>query len=155
MAMIWASAWTYFAQGNSFGNNTQEIQIALRKIYNAHGIKVLVSAFGDSEFPTSSGADPVACGHKLGQFVKENNLDGADIDWEDNTAMNRGTGEDWLIKFTKAVREEIPTHILSHAPQAPYFKKEFYVNGAYITVNKEVGNLIDFYMIQFYNQVET
>jgi len=70
MAMIWASAMTYFAQGNSFGNNTQEIQKALKKIYNAHGIKVLISAFGDSEFPTSAGEDPVACGHKLGQFVK-------------------------------------------------------------------------------------
>ena len=70
MAMIWASAMTYFAEGNSFGKNTDEIQKSIRKIYNDHGIKVLVSAFGDSENPTSAGSDPVMCGKKLGQFVK-------------------------------------------------------------------------------------
>ena len=31
----------------------------------------------------------------------ENNLDGVDIDWEDNAAMEAGTGEAWLIKFQK------------------------------------------------------
>ena len=46
----------------------------------------------------------------------------------------------------------IPDHILTHAPQAPYFKDEYYKNGGYITVNKEVGDLINFYNIQFYNQ---
>jgi chitinase len=77
------------------------------------------------------------------------------VDWEDNKAMNAGTGEDWLIKFTKAVRAVIPNHILSHAPQAPYFKNEYYKNGGYITVNSAVGDMIDFYMIQFYNQVNS
>lgn len=97
----------------------------------------MVSAFGDSEFPTSAGEDPIACGYALGNFVKNNNLDGADIDWEDNTAMNKGTGEQWLIKFTLAVREIIPDLVLSHAPQAPYFKGfDFYVNGGYVTVDK-------------------
>ena len=69
--------------------------------------------------------------------------------------MNQGKGEDWLIQFTKAVREGIPNHILSHAPQAPYFKNEYYKNGGYITVHKQVGSLIDFYMVQFYNQVDS
>lgn len=92
MAMIWANAYTYFAQGNSFGNDTQTIQKSLKKLYNDAGIKIMVSAFGDSEFPTSAGEDPTACGYKLGNFVLDNNLDGADIDWEDNAAMNRGTG---------------------------------------------------------------
>ena len=50
--------------------------------------------------------------------------------------MNKGIGETWLIEFTKALREEIPNHIVSHAPQAPYFKKEYYKNGGYYTVNK-------------------
>ena len=41
---------------------------------------------------------------------------------------------------------------MTHAPQAPYFKNDFYKNGGYITVDKEVGDLINFYNIQFYNQ---
>ena len=155
MAMIWASAWTYFAQGNSFGNNTQDIQKKLRSLYNAAGIKILVSAFGDSEFPTSSGEDPTTCGTKFGQFILDNNFDGGDVDWEDNQAMNRGTGEQWLIDFTIAVRKVIPNHILSHCPQAPYFKNEYYVHGGYKTVHDKVGSLIDFYMLQCYNQVDS
>jgi hypothetical protein len=31
--------------------------------------------------------------------VNENNLDGVDIDYEDEKAMDAGKGEDWLIKF--------------------------------------------------------
>ncbi len=98
----------------------------------------------------------MACGHALGQFVLNNNLDGADIDWEDNDAMNKGTGEQWLITFTKALREIIPNHIVTHCPQAPYFKNEYYtngtVNGGYKTINDQVGDLINFYIVQFYNQ---
>lgn len=49
----------------------------------------------------------------------------------------------------------MPNHIISHAPQGPYFKSEYYPKGGYVTVNKEVGNLIDFYNVQFYNQGDT
>ena len=66
MAMIWAGAATYFGEGNSFGKTTDHIQKSIKKIYNDHGIRVIVSAFGDSENPTSAGSDPVACGQKLG-----------------------------------------------------------------------------------------
>jgi len=64
----------------------------------------------------------VACGTALGNFVLKNNLDGADIDWEDNDAMEAGKGEQWLIDFTIALRKVIPDHIITHCPQAPYFK---------------------------------
>lgn len=49
----------------------------------------------------------------------------------------------------------LPTHIITHAPQAPYFKKEYYPKGGYVTVNSQVGSLIDFYNVQFYNQGDT
>lgn len=49
----------------------------------------------------------------------------------------------------------LPTQIISHAPQAPYFKNEYYPKGGYVTVNQQVGNLIDFYNVQFYNQDNT
>ena len=49
----------------------------------------------------------------------------------------------------------MPTQTITHAPQAPYFKNEYYPKGGYYTVDKEVGNLIDFYNVQFYNQGDT
>lgn len=64
----------------------------------------MISAFGATEFPTSNGVDPIDCAIKLGEFVKNNNLDGVDIDWEDNAAMEAGKGEDWLISFSKKLR---------------------------------------------------
>jgi len=50
-------------------------------------------------------------------------LDGVDIDWEDNSAMEAGKGEDWLISFQTKLRQLLPNHVISHAPQGPYFKK--------------------------------
>lgn len=69
--------------------------------------------------------------------------------------MNAGKGQDWLIKFQTELRKGLPNHLITHAPQAPYFKQEHYKNGAYITVHKAVGNTIDFYNVQFYNQGDT
>jgi hypothetical protein len=84
---------------------------------------VLISAFGSTEFPTTQGEDPILTATKLGNFVLSNNLDGVDIDWEDNGAMDAGTGEAWLIAFTTKLRQLLPDHIITHTPQAPYFKK--------------------------------
>ena len=137
------------------GGDTPTIQKKLKKMYNDKGIKLLVSAFGATEFPTSAGKDPIATANKLAQFVLNNNLDGVDIDWEDNAAMQAGTGEAWLIKFQTQLRAQLPNHIITHAPQAPYFKQEYYRNGGYVTVNNKVGSTIDFYTIQFYNQGNT
>ena len=72
--------------------------------------------------------------------------------------MNEGRAEDWLIKCTKALRKLLPVgkYLVSHAPQAPYFMgKRYYKNGGYVKVNEEVGDLIDWYNIQFYNQGDT
>ena len=67
-------------------------------------MKVIVSAFGSSEKPTSQRADPVATAQNLANFVLKNHLDGADIDWEDGAAMKDGSGAQWLITFTKKLR---------------------------------------------------
>jgi hypothetical protein len=75
-----------------YGSTNDEIQKTLREKYHKHGVSILVSAFGATEFPTSKGYDAVQCATKLGEFVLANNLDGADIDWEDNSAMNKGLG---------------------------------------------------------------
>ena len=69
--------------------------------------------------------------------------------------MEAGLGEDWLIAFTKAYRAASPDTILAHAPQAPYFSATYYKNNGYNKVHKEVGSMIDFYFVQFYNQGDT
>lgn len=74
------------------GGDTQTIQKKLKKMYNDKGIKLLISAFGATEFPTSEGKDPIATANKFANFVLNNNVDGVDIDWQDNGAMEAGTG---------------------------------------------------------------
>ena len=113
----------------------------------------MVSAFGATQEPTTAGFDPVDCGLKLAKFVKDNLFDGVDIDWEDTGAFQRGTGEDWLITLTKTLRANLPADaIITHAPQAPYFSKGLYPKNAYLTIEKTIGDMIDFYNVQFYNQ---
>lgn len=50
------------------------------------------------------------------------------------------------------LRKIIPYHLITHAPQGPYFMSN-YIGGGYRKVHKEVGHLIDFYNVQFYNQL--
>lgn len=79
-------------------------------------------------------------------------MDGTDIDWEDGGALTNGSGADWLIVFTIKLRELLPGKIITHAPQGPYFNENLYPKGGYTKIHKNVGNLIDFYNVQFYNQ---
>ena len=158
VAAVWADPLKFFSTENPWGQTNDQIQKTLVAAYHSKGIKVLISAFGATEFPSSAGADPVVTCTKLAQWAKNNNLDGIDLDWEDTAAFTSRTGEDWLIKCTKAARVILPVgqYILSHAPQAPYFMgTNQYPNGGYLKVHKEVGNLIDFYNVQFYNQGST
>ena len=127
----------------------------MKKYYSNAGVKLLVSAFGATQEPTSLGVDPVDCANKLSQFVKDNLFDGVDIDWEDTPAFQKGVGEDWLITLTKTLRNNLgPDAIITHAPQGPYFSKGLYPKDAYLTVEQQVGSMIDFYNVQFYNQGE-
>jgi hypothetical protein len=50
----------------------------------------MISAFGSTENPTSLNKNPIEVATKLASFVLSNNLDGVDIDYEDNNAMNMG-----------------------------------------------------------------
>jgi chitinase len=88
---------------------------------------LIVSAFGETDHPT--GADPVALAGKLAAFVKDNKLDGVDVDYEDLAAMDAkdGHAEQWLINFTKALRDKLPSkdYILTHAPLAPWYVREY------------------------------
>jgi len=128
----------------------------IKSQYAAAGIKLIVSLFGSTDAPTSTGADPIATANTMAAWVIQFGLDGVDVDYEDFNAINAGDGkaEAWLTTFTQQLRVKLPAgqFILTHAPVAPWFSPNKFGGGAYLTVNKNVGNLIDWYNVQFYNQ---
>lgn len=122
--------------------------------YHAAGIALMVSAFGSTDSPTTSGTDPTTVATNLALYVQAYGLDGVDIDYEDMTAMNGNKAEAWLITFQTELRKLLPEpYIISHAPVAPWFTSAAdYASGAYVAIHAAVGSGIDFYNIQFYNQ---
>ena len=92
---------------------------SLKSKYSSAGIKLIVSAFGSEEAPTTKGSDPVKTANDMANWVKKNDLDGIDVDYEDFDAMGKedGKAEEWLSRFTKALREQLPRgeYILTHA----------------------------------------
>lgn len=59
----------YFGVSSVFGNSKDSIQKNIRKKYNDKGIRLMISAFGASENPTSRNLNPIDCANKLGKFV--------------------------------------------------------------------------------------
>ena len=162
-ALVWSDAVAYFGTDSEFGSTTQEIQANLRNRYHQQNAKVLVSAFGANIEPTTHYIDPEAVGENLAMFVIENQLDGVDVDYEDNAAMEAGTAVPWLITMTEAMLRTFASSApgqkfyISHAPQAPYFMDgkypQNYVDLYYSSVGDSiVGYYLDFFNIQFYNQ---
>lgn len=115
---------------------------------------MIVSVFGSTDTPTTSGADPTSTANTFAAWVIEYGLDGIDVDYEDFDAFDAGTAEAWLVTFTQALRAQLPEgqYILTHAPVAPWFSPGMWTNGGYLQVNSEVGSSIDWYNVQFYNQ---
>ncbi|KAH9852938.1 chitinase [Lenzites betulinus] len=135
----------------------------LKEQYNRAGVSLVVSAFGETEHPTSQ--NPTIVANNLAQFVLNTDLDGIDIDYEefDLVVKEPGVGEAWVMSLTQTLRQQLPQgqFILSHAPVGPWFSPDFCPGGCYLTVDKNVGHLIDWrmiptrriqYNIQFYNQ---
>ncbi|TBU31271.1 chitinase [Dichomitus squalens] len=128
----------------------------LKAQYNAAGVSLVVAAFGANDLPTTNGLDPTTIAGTMAQFVLDNNLDGVDVDYEELELMRSqaGVGETWVSTFTQALRARLPQgqFIISHAPVAPWFEPYLCPGGCYLTVHQNVGDLIDWYNIQFYNQ---
>ncbi|KAF8182479.1 glycoside hydrolase superfamily [Mycena galopus ATCC 62051] len=128
---------------------------SIKAEYAAAGISLIVSAFGSGPTPTSSGNDPTAAANYIANYVKTYGLDGVDIDYEDFSAIETaGTAVAWLTTLTTALRAQLPVgqYILTHAPVAPWFSPGLWPGNGYLGVNSAVGNLIDWYNVQFYNQ---
>jgi chitinase len=68
---------------SAFGSTDEQIRANIKKAYNNQGIKLLISAFGSTETPTTSGYNPNTTANALASFVSTMNLDGVDVDWED------------------------------------------------------------------------
>ncbi|KAA1470315.1 glycoside hydrolase family 18 protein [Dentipellis sp. KUC8613] len=128
----------------------------IKSQYASAGIKLLVSAFGSTDAPTSAGADPVATANTMAAWVKQYDLDGIDVDYEDFNAFDGSSGSaiPWLESFTKQLRTQLPQgqYILTHAPVAPWFEPNVWSGGGYLAIDQSVGSLIDWYNVQFYNQ---
>ncbi|KAF8518094.1 glycoside hydrolase family 18 protein [Gautieria morchelliformis] len=133
----------------SIGSATRS---SIKAQYNNAGIKLIVSAFGSTDAPTSAGQDPTKLANTMAAWVKSNNLDGIDVDYEDFNAVSAGTAVNWLVTFTTVLRQNLPQgqYIITHAPIAPWFSST--TGSPYLTVNSRVGNLIDWYNVQFYSQ---
>lgn len=79
MAKLYNDPLTYF--GEELGKNKTSAQKYIHSLYSKGGVSLMVSAFGDTEFPASAGFDPIDCAHKLIDYVRENGLDGVDVDF--------------------------------------------------------------------------
>ncbi|TFK66172.1 glycoside hydrolase family 18 protein [Pluteus cervinus] len=149
--LLLAGAWDKAFEWSSL---TASQRSTIKSQYAAAGIKLVVSVFGSTDIPTTTGSDPVQLANSLAAWVKQYSLDGIDVDYEDFGAFNGGTAESWLISFTKQLRNQLPSgqYIITHAPVAPWFSPNIWPGGGYLRINREVGSLIDWYNIQFYNQ---
>jgi chitinase len=94
-----------------------DARAALKSSYQQAGIKLMATAFGFTDHPTSAGVDPVALANTMAKYVKDYGLDGLDVDYEDFDAMAAGTAENWLIAFTNQLRSQLPSpdYIITHA----------------------------------------
>ncbi|KAJ9479003.1 Chitinase [Pseudozyma hubeiensis] len=121
--------------------------------YAGAGMKLMVSVFGATDTPQSLGKNATVLGKTIASFVKKNGLDGVDVDYEEMELFGTGKSTPWLIELTKSLRKELPSpdYIITHAPVAPWFNTQMYPNG-YTQIHQQVGDLIDWYNVQFYNQ---
>lgn len=142
-------------QAQSWAELTADQRSTIKSQYAAADVKLVVSAFGSTDSPTTSGADPTGTANTIASWVKQFDLDGVDVDYEDFQAMDDGTAVQWLVTFTNALRAQLPAgqYIITHAPVAPWFSDNSqFPGGAYLEVDQQAGSAIDWYNIQFYNQ---
>jgi hypothetical protein len=76
---------------NFLGTTDSQIRMELKKRYQEGGIKVLVGAFGDVEYPVRFGQNALSCAQKLADDVMKTDLDGVEINYQDTYTFTQGT----------------------------------------------------------------
>lgn len=80
---------------------------SVKSQYEAAGIKLIVSLFGSTDVPTSSGADPVATANTMAAWVIEYGLDGVDVDYEViEPVYLRNRREFWSSFFVQGLQRD-------------------------------------------------
>ena len=72
------------SQAEEWTQLTAAQRSTIKAQYAAAGIKLIVSVFGSTDKPTSSGANATATAITMAEWVKRYNLDGIDVDYEVN-----------------------------------------------------------------------
>lgn len=86
--MTTSSALSFLLTEGAFDQAEEWVEIgasarsSIKAQYEAAGIKLIVSLFGSTDAPTSTGADPVGTANTMAAWVKEYDLDGVDVDYE-------------------------------------------------------------------------
>ncbi len=136
-----------------------QIRASIRALDSSAGITRLAGAFYATDSPIADGRDPATTAAALANYVSTHDLDGVLVAFEESAALSppSGAGEAWLATFTTQLRTLLgPSAIIAHAPQAPYFAGlPYYPAGGYLTVHSNVGSLIDWYLVRYYNQGST
>lgn len=126
----------------------------------ADGKKVLIS-FGGGDMRLD--AYRAAVGHEaklaaaLAAFVEAHGLDGVDIDFEVDQALQHPPadgafdGRAFLVALTRELRKALPEGaLISHAPQPPYLDRNWH-GGPYLDILRQAGTDIDWILVQYYN----
>ncbi|PWN38392.1 glycoside hydrolase, partial [Meira miltonrushii] len=132
---------------------SETVRKAIVNAYNNAGIRLGMSVFGETDSPLANGDNPYHLADQIADFVEQYNLQGVDVDFEEYDAFENRIATKWVIPLTRRLRARLPQnqYYLSHAPVAPLFNTDLYPLG-YTWIEQDIGNLIDFYNIQFYNQ---
>jgi len=122
-------------------------QVAAMNYLRGKGCKLMASCGGATETPYSGNA--ANYGTTAANFVKNNNLDGIDFDFENIPSGNQPSYVTWIATATNSARNALGSgKLISHAPQPPYFDDSF---GRIYTKIYQAAPSIDFLSIQYYN----
>ena len=69
--------------------------------------------------------------------------------YSDAPAIAAGTAWSWIEKFVSTLRSKIPSKVIALTVKAEWFDTAAYPSGSLIDVNNNVGNLIDFYIVEY------
>jgi chitinase len=149
-------------QGGAFDSNGNPNSNDIKTLQNA-GKNVLISVGGEY-FPSSNPQDSSAWQYyaqnaqnldslvqQVANYVTSYGFNGVDIDYEDDAGFT-GTydGIGFLSALTSGLAQALPGHIITHAPQTPYWAKKYH-NAPYAQIWQQVGNQITWINNQFYD----